>query len=69
MDSIVRDSASSITRSLTNALCCQWQNFAYWIMGAMQNEAPQLAYLIGFYKVRRPHFQAPSTLLISASLH
>ncbi|KAK4703723.1 hypothetical protein P7C70_g2495, partial [Phenoliferia sp. Uapishka_3] len=27
-----------------------WQNYAYWLMGAMSNEAPQLAYLIGFYK-------------------
>ncbi|KAL8284006.1 hypothetical protein RQP46_005119 [Phenoliferia psychrophenolica] len=27
-----------------------WQNYAYWIMGAMSNEEPHLAYLIGFYK-------------------
>ncbi|ORY85979.1 major facilitator superfamily domain-containing protein [Leucosporidium creatinivorum] len=27
-----------------------WQNFAYWLMGAMSNDASQLAYLVGFYK-------------------
>ncbi|KAI5475095.1 Major Facilitator Superfamily protein [Pseudohyphozyma bogoriensis] len=27
-----------------------WQNYAYWIMGAMSNSPSHLAYIVGFYK-------------------
>lgn len=46
-DNYARHVILYISFGVTDAV---WQNFIYWVMGALSNDPAQLAHLVGFYK-------------------